>query len=904
MLNKLYGLKPLLFVLLFSTQVLSQQSGTILGTVVDDNDGQPLIGANIVLEGSTQGTSTNLKGEFILKNIATGEQNLIITYLGYVSKSVTITVAANEISIANVTLENNFLELEGITIQGLRQGQASALNQQKTSDNIKNIVASDLIGRFPDQNVADALRRIPAVSIQRDQGEARYVQIRGTNPNLSNISINGEQIPAPEGDVRFVALDMIPNDILSAIEVNKAITPDMDGDAIGGSVNLKTLSAPNEEIIKMTIAPGYNNLAQDLSPFGGIFSATYGNRLMDGKLGFMVSSSYNRSNRASNNIEMGYDEGEIEELQLRDYELTRERWGNIASLDYKFNSQSRIYTNIAYTYFSDQEYRRLFAAEPDKFVREFKDRLEKQNIFNISVGGEHPINSSWSVDYMTSYSYANQDTPSDRNVVFEQGIDAEDVVFNNANTDFPTFSSSTANAYDYSSFELDEFEESNELTTDKNLTARLNLTNDYSIGSISGELKFGGLIRSKDKNTAPNVMLYGYDGDFLYSDVQGSFEDDNFLDGQYSNGIGLFPDADKLENYWNTNRSNFEFEDEDSEVDSKAETFTATENTAAAYVMTKVRYGKLNSLIGARYELTDVDYTANEVEFNADGDLVGINETTGTNEFGFFLPMVHLTYEVTPLVNIRAAWTNSFAKPNYFDLAPYRIVNREDEELEFGNPNLDATTSSNFDLMGEYYFNSVGIISAGVFLKQLDNFIYITTYDNVGGTYDGYTTLQPVNGGEATLAGFELNLQQQLTFLPGFASGFGVYANYTYSWSEAELTSEDGDPRTVALPGQSENTGNFALSYEKSGFSGRISLSYAGSFIDEIRDAEGNDRIYDEHLQIDFSASQRINDRMTGFVELINLTNEPLRYYNGISTRPEQQEFYSFWGNAGIKIEF
>ena len=903
MFNKFFGYQILTILFLLTTPVLAQ-NGTIIGTVNDSNDGQPLIGANVIIENSTLGTSTNTKGEFTLKNIPTGQVNVIISYLGYISKTVEVIVEDNQLSTLNVELENNFLELEGITVQGLRQGQASALNQQKTADNIKNVVASDLIGRFPDQNVADALRRIPAVSIQRDQGEARYVQIRGTNPNLSNISINGEQIPAPEGDVRFVALDMIPNDILSAIEVNKAITPDMDGDAIGGSVNLKTLSAPNEQVLKMTIASGYNNLNQDLSPFGGILSATYGNRIMDGKLGFMLSSSYNRSNRASNNNEMDYDGGEIVELQLRDYELTRERWGNIASVDFTFNPQSRIYTNIAYTYFSDQEFRRLFAAEPDKFVREFKDRLEKQNIFNISVGGEHAINSSWGIDYMASYSYANQDTPSDRNVVFEQAIDAEDVVFNNAKTDYPTFSSATANAYDYAAFELDEFEESNELTTDQNLTARLNLSNSYSLGSINGELKFGGLVRSKEKNTTPNVMLYGYDGDFLYADVQGPFEDDDFLDGEYTNGIGLFPDGDKLENFWNTNRSNFEFEDEDSEVDSKAETFSATENTFAGYLMTKVRSGKLSSLIGARYELTDVDYTANEVEFNLDGDLVGITETNGSNDFGFFLPMIHFTYEVTPLINVRAAWTNSFAKPNYFDLAPYRIVNREDEELEFGNPNLEATTSSNFDLLGEYYFNSVGIISAGVFVKQIDDFIYITTYDNIGGAFDGYTTLQPVNGGEATLAGFEVNLQQQLTFLPGFASGLGIYANYTYSWSEAELTSEDGDPRKVALPGQSENTGNLALSYEKSGFSGRISLSYAGSFIDEIRDEAGNDRIYDEHLQIDFSASQRINDRMTGFVELINLTNEPLRYYNGISTRPEQQEFYSFWGNAGIKIDF
>jgi TonB-dependent receptor len=899
---------PILF-LIFSfflfDAVQAQQTGTITGTVTDSQTGEVLPGSNVVIQGTYIGSSTDSKGQFILKNVPTGEQILVFSFLGFETKAVEVDVQAGTAIDVTTSLQSNFIEMEGISVSGIRQGQANALNQQKTAVNIKNVVASDLIGRFPDQNVADALRRVPAISIQQDQGEARYVQIRGTNPNLSNISINGEQIPSPEGDVRYAALDMIPSDVLSSIEVNKAITPDMDGDAIGGSVNLNTLSAPNGQTFKVTVAPGYNNQAQDLSPFGGLGSVTYGNRTSDGKLGFIVSGSYNRSNRASNNNEMEYDEGDIDALELRDYELTRERLGVVSSFDYILNPQSRLFLNTSFNYFTDQEYRRAFIAESDVFARELKDRLEKQKIFSLSVGGEHGFGQTWTVDYMASYSYSDQNTPFDRNVVFEQGVDAEDVTFDNTDRDYPQFSSATADPYDYAAYEFDEFEESTEYTSDQNLTARLNLTKDYNLGDAIGKLKFGGLFRNKEKETTPDVMLYGYDGDFLWGDVQGSFEDDDFLDGNYANGIGLFPDPDRLESFFDNNRAGFEaeFEDEDSEVDSKAETFDAVEDTYAAYLMTEISQGKLSGLVGARYEKTSVDYNANEVEFNVDGDLVGITATSGTNDYSFFLPMVHLTYELSELANLRAAWTNSFAKPNYFDLAPYRIVNREDDELEIGNPDLDATTSMNFDLMGEYYFNSVGIISAGIFYKRISDFIYITSYDYPSAPHTGFETVQPVNGGDADLAGFELNLQQQLTFLPGFASGLGVYANYTYSWSEAELTSEDGDSRTVSLPGQAENTANFALSYERSGFSGRVSLSYAGSFIDEIRDVAGNDRIYDEHLQIDISASQRINNNMTVFMELINLTNEPLRYYNGVSSRPEQQEFYSFWGNLGLKFE-
>lgn len=896
---------------------IAQSTATISGSVTDQKTGELLPGASILVEGTSIGTSTNADGQYTLRGIPSGNQTIRISYLGYATNERPITLDAGEVLTLDIELTDNFIELEGITVQGIRQGQARALNQQKTAANIKNIVASDLIGRFPDQNVADALRRVPAVSVQRDQGEARYVQIRGTNPNLSNISINGEQIPSPEGDVRYAALDMIPSDVLSSIEVTKAITPDMDGDAIGGSVNLNTLSATRAgRVLKVTAAPGYNNQNQDLPPIGGILAATYGDRVADGKFGFIVSGSYNNSNRASNNNEMEYDESDIDALELRDYELNRERAGFVTSLDYRFSEQSKIYINSAYNYFTDTEYRRAFIAEADVMAREFKDRLEKQKIFSLSGGGQHALSDRWEIDYMASYSYADQYTPFDRNVVFEQAYedpiteeDIEFVTFDRSDTDYPQFgvtsagSALGAGAYSYSNFEFDEFEQSSESTSDENLTGRLNLAMNYNVGEVAGKLKFGGLFRTKDKVTTPRVRLFGYDGDFLYSDVQGDFEDDDFLNNNYPGGIGLFPDPERLEDFYDSNRSSFELEEEDSRADSQSETFNANEDTYAGYVMSDLRKNRLSGLLGFRYEYTTVNYNANLVEFDTEGDLLPITNTNGTNDYRFFLPMVHLTYAVNPLVNIRAAWTNSFSKPNYFDLAPYRIVSREDDEIELGNPDLDATTSMNLDLMAEYYFNSVGVLSAGVFYKDISDFIYIRNYEFSGSLYDGFEATQPVNGTSADLAGFELNLQQQLTFLPGVLSGMGVYANYTYSLSEAELINSDGEARTVTLPGQAENTGNLALSYERSGFSGRVSMSYAGSFIDELRDEEGTDRVYDEHIQLDLSASQRLNQNFTVFLELINLTNEPLRYYNGISSRPEQQEFYSFWGNIGIKFE-
>ncbi|MEO1022580.1 MAG: TonB-dependent receptor [Bacteroidota bacterium] len=902
----------------YSTPLLSQEVGSISGLVRDAETGDVLTGANVYIKGTSNGTSTDLRGFYLLKNVPTGEQTIVVSYLGFNSTELTVQISGKIRTERDIALEENFYELEGIVVQTNLQGQARALNQQKTALNIKNVVAADLIGRFPDPNVAEALRRVPAITVQRDQGEARYIQIRGTNPNLSNISVNGEQIPSPEGGVRFVALDMIPSDVLTSIEVNKAITPDMDGDAIGGAVNLNTLSAVSGKIMKATIAGNFNNQMDDYSPLGGQLSAAYGDRTNNNKLGYLVSASYTRHNRGSDNNEMEYSDGDLEVLELRDYELTRERVGVITSLDYKVSPTSQFFFNGYYNYFSDQELRRRVNVELDKFGREFKDRFEEQQIFSASFGGDHSLNNRFKIDYMASYSYADQNTPKDRQIVFEQEVedaegDAIDLVtFDRRDPDYPQWNltpdAATAGAgvYNYDAFEFDSFEENSELTTDQHFTSRLNLTNYYNIGSdVVGELKFGGLFRTKLKDRDPNVQIFDFDGDLQFADVQSDFVDNNFLSNEYAQDLGFVSDADLIREFFNANMANFELEEDDSIVDSESERYNATENTYAAYAMTELRKGAWSGIIGARYEFTDIEYTGNIVEFDADGNLLPVREETGTNDFGFFLPMVHLNYAATPLTNIRFAWTNSFARPNYFDLAPYQIINREDEEIELGNPALDPTRAMNFDLMAEYYFNSVGIISAGVFYKRLENFIYIRNFEfSSTGNLNGFEATQPVNGDDADLWGFEVNLQQQLNFLPGFASGFGIYANYTYTYSEATLFNADGVARTVALPGQAESIGNFALSYEKFGFSGRVAMSYAGAFIDELRANEGDDRFYDEHLQIDVSATQRVAPNVQIFAEINNLTNQPLRFYNGVSSRPEQQEFYSFWMNAGIKFRF
>ncbi|MBZ9650848.1 TonB-dependent receptor [Psychroflexus montanilacus] len=906
----------LLFFLFFTTfyGFSQSQNHRLSGKVIDVSNGRPLMGVNVIVVDMSIGTVTDRNGNYVLR-IPEGKHELSFNYLGFKKETLSIDLNQDKI-IDTVDLKSDISMINEVTINVNRYGQAKALNEQKNADNIMNVISSDQIGRFPDQNVAEALQRVPGITITRDQGEGRFVQIRGTNPNLNSISINGEQIPSPEGDARFIALDVIPSNVLSSIEVNKAITPDMDGDAVGGSVNLKTLTPiEGQTIFNVTAASGYNNQVQDLSPVLAQGAITYGKRFgKDEKFGFLVAGSYDLDNRASNNNEMEYDDGEVEEVELRDYELTRERLGITSSFDYKFSPYSKIYLNAIYNRFGDQEFRRSVNVTTDAVERELKDRYEVQSIFNASLGGEHPLGDNFDIDYMLSYSYAENDTPTEYVTIFGQEYEDNDgesidfMEFDTTDSDYPRFNVSSdapsgAGVLNYQQYTFDEFESSSEITTDKHFTSRVNLSTNYQVGSFKGNFKFGGLLRMKEKMLDPNKRFFSYEGDLGYTDLLGDFVDNDFLEGRYDFGQSV--DPSEISSLFRNNSADFELEEEDTFVDSESEDYRSTEDTYAGYVMTKLTKDKLNIIGGFRYENTATSYFGNTVEFDVDGELIpeAVEINTERN-FEFFLPMLHVNYRFDNMTVLRFAHTSTFAKPNYFDLAPYRIVNREDNEIEFGNPDLKPTRSLNFDIMGEHYLPSLGIVSAGAFFKQIRDFRYNRLYIFQDPEFAGFEAEQPVNGDTAQLAGFELSLQQQLDFLPGFAQYFGIFLNYTYTWSEAEVLGETSEEvRKVTLPGQSKNSGNAALSYQRGGFSGRIAANYNGAFVDELRDNSSNDRFYDDRLQLDISVSQKIGKNLSVFAEGLNLTDAPLRYYNGVSSRPEQQEFYSWWMNVGIRLD-
>jgi TonB-dependent receptor len=934
----------ILFFVFFNFHILF--AGTVTGRVTDITSNDYLPGANVQIQGTNYGAATDRTGNFSIRNVPPGDYTLVVSYVGYEDYSADISVPEDGVLSHDAQLNATVVEMSEVTVAGLRVGAAKALSQQKSSNRIANIVSSDQIESFPDFNSAEALRRLPGISVQNDHGEGRYILVRGTEARLNSTQINGNNIPSPEDDNRNVSLDVIPSDLLGSVEVSKALTPDMDGDAIGGSVNLITKTAFDYggQIIKADLSGGFRDLRGDL---GQKLTFTYGNIFMDGKLGLLIGGSYNSNDMATDDLEMEWndeyewvtdevdeiDDGDIiyktdsedakvlDDMQLRVYNLNRKRMGLNLNLDYKINDNSSLYLRYLHNTFTDHENRHMlrirFGKSIDEeepgtgysdansvvaapVVREIKDRKSVSVIQNLALGGKSEFGNIM-VDYDFSTSFAEEVRDPSRDIVFEQ--EGFDLNYDISDEVYPTFTvTNGANYNDLSEFEFDEMEvKDGEETHDKDFTGAVNFQMPYSFGDAVGNLKFGGKFRTKNKTSdKTNELIYGWDGDddLMATNFETEVDGGEFMDGNYSHEVGI--DPDKFSDFWESNLGDFE-----SEPGLEAnyfETWEADEEVKAFYGMTTLNFGKLMLLAGARVEMTSTTYQGweGDIELAEDDESV-MQEVEGTNDYTNILPMIHLKYNVDDNLVVRTAFTQSIARPDYITLVPFKFF--EDGELLTGNPGLDPTMSTNLDLMVEYYVGTLGILSGGFFAKTMADYIYNKVEepdDMLFGDEEVEEWSYPVNGEDATLSGFEVQWQQELTFLPGALNGLGIYMNYTYTTSEAKYLDRDA----TTLPGQASNVGNFGISYEKSGFAARLSGNFHGEYIYEVGGDEDEDIYYADNLRIDVSASYNPFGNLIVYADLLNITNTPMVYFQGDSEFPIQRELYSWGARFGIKYDF
>lgn len=951
-------------VILFLLSIVSFAQHQISGTIVDETTHNPIIGANVYVLGTTIGASTDQNGEFYfaIPKFKQSDIQVVVHLMSYEDDTIAIDVS-QPIEPLSITLKTKAEYLGMAEVVGRFQGQQRALHQQQQAINIKNIVAEEQIELFPDANAADALQRLPGVTLQRDQGEGRFVQLRGTPPELTNFNINGEQIPSPEGNVRFVGLDVIASDQIESIEITKALTPDMDADGIGGNVNIITKTA-QDTIPRITglIAGGYNDLGAGAG-YQAQFS--YGQRYK--KFGFHINGNYYQNNQRSQNMEFKFTKRPTQEdstyhavytdIQLRDYEIKRERIGTSMSLDYQFNPRHKVYVKGITNKFIDDEVRRRtrnkfgsgriindHTTREASIERDIKARVKTQTINSVNAGGEHQLG-LFKLDYMFTYALAKEEEPDRFEMVYKSDELDMELDLSEANWPkviYPTDGDKNT-AYNYSKYEFNEMTTSSSVTEDKNLAFKLNLTVPYALKNSNGAFKFGTRIRDKDKFRDKDAVVYdNYYPIFLPGDrqvylqegpelslqtVAGDYDATDMFGRGYN--LGLTPDPSLSRDFLEYYQQNFKIAEADTKNESYAEDYTAEENIYAYYGMVTHHFGKWMFLAGARYERTDVAYTGNEVVLYKGRFFESLETRKMEKTYEFLLPQFHLKYTLNARTNLRAAVTYTYSRPNFEDILPYRQVEDVDE-LKFGNSSLKFPKALNVDLMYETYVANNGIISAGLFAKKIDDFIFyykrFVHLDSNLSTAGLTEVTMATNGDYAEVAGAELNFNYKFTFLPKFWRNFGVYSNYTYTYSRALIAkrvqvenldevfiyggSDNGfvtttdEKEEISLPGQAAHSMNFALFFDSKKLYAKLSANYQSAFLSELGQEKDFDVYYDESLRLDFSADYMITDNIKVFAQVLNLTNTPLKYYMGSEDIVKQQEYYSWSSRFGFRFIF
>lgn len=907
-------------------------NGRVEGVVTEASGGK-LGGAIVRLNGRE--VTAGRDGRFVFASVPEGTHTLSVDYLGAAAESREIVVRPDQTTVESFRLAASGANIENILVIGQVASKSSSLNQQRAADNIINVIASDAIGQLPDANVSEALQRAPGVFIERDQGEGRFVGFRGIAPDLNVTTINGINLPAPENNRRAVALDVVPSDILEGLVIAKTLTPDMDGNAIGGSVDVKGLSAFDREgrTFNMTGEASYNDLEEQTSPKLGLtYTDTFGAGGDDDVFGVAASISWFDRDFGSDNIETdggwpsdletvgGAEFKGAEEIERRNYIITRERFGAALNFDWRVSEFTQLHWRNLVSEFSDDEQRTRVEHKFDdgdaiagsatsatwegaEMDRDFKDRLEEQTIFSSVVGGQTQLTEAWLLDYNVGYSRSDEEEPNRQDTDFA----GEGFTLGYDSIGARPNLTASADSFDPANFELDEIVIENNLTEDEESSFRIDATRDLNFGDNPSIIKFG--VKGRYRNKTNDQRVDVYDGGFGDATLA------DFATGSPAYGLGEFgPGVDRsaLREFFRANVGSFERNDDDSLIDSSGGNYDIDEDVLAGYAMTRIDAEALRVVLGVRYEDTEVSNRGTTVTLDDVNGALLLSETSTERSYQNWLPSLNVRYRFSDDLILRGAYFASLARPGFSDMRFGGVIEIEEDggetelSAEIGNPDLETTEADNFDLSLEWYTGGIGLLSAGIFYKDLSDIIVladVTDSFNLGTiapgrVIDDAEVIQPINGNDGEIFGVELAWVQQFENLPSPWNGLLISANATFADSEATVPGRD---EKIDLPLTSETTWNLSLGYE----SERLSLRLAGSYRDErlleLGESSEFDRVEDEHLQWDLTARYFVTDDIQVFANVINITDEPFYAFFGDSRFNSQFEEYGRTYGVGIR---
>ena len=914
-------------ILLAGTSLVSAQqanSGSISGRVVNPGTQYYLSGVLLRLRETGVTTSTESDGSFRFGNIAPGTYTLELSYLGLEPEEESVTVGTGQDVVLTVSLGPEVLD--EIVTTGIRGAQAAALNEQRTNDNISNVVSSDQLGRFPDRNIAEAMRRIPGVSIEREEkaGDGRYVSIRGLDSGLNNFKLNGMNVAQQEEDNRRVPLDVIQVDAVAKITVNKTLLPNHDGDGIGGAVELVSAAAFDLEDNYLDVtAEGFNNdFADDLGgKLGGTFSTLFGT---DDRWGFLISASY--SDRSTTGYGLLNDEDWVSvaeqddgdplepgnSLEVYDFgalriDNDRENLGINTAISVRASAETTLHFKGSYNKLDDAELDRgiFFVGDDDelyqgglfdpeggytaRIVGEYEESEFESQSFILT--GETQRN-QWRFDYSAGFSEGFRDEPNDYEISFEKDMVTSPILWDRSSNEFPTpilDPADEAAIADPSGWALSSNDIDADRAEDEKQAFTFDATLDMSGSGAFQYFKTGIKFQRSDRSLfeanvleADGDLFFEEDGfrgeDISFSDIGDPYDPVFGINRQVLSdwrriGFGLVADGTVDNDYV-----------DDGAIPADEDTYSATEDILAAYVMGQANVGNWEFIGGVRIEQTDVSVRNLELTEDEDEGTETLAPIRTNSDYTEVLPRLQINYRGSDDLVFRGAIFASLARPEFQFIAGTTEIAIEDgtADIFLGNPSLKSAFAWNFDFGVEYYFGGIGVFSANVFYKTIDDFIFNddapegdanpSRFENdprfSGLSIGDVETF--INGDKADVYGLELNYVRQFTDVAGIWSNFGTYLNLTVQESSAD-SGLDGreDEEFFNAP---NTIGTAALTYQSERFQANLAYSYRDQFLFGF--SQFQESIYEQDYDsLDLTMSYDVADRIRVLFRASDITD-------------------------------
>lgn len=898
----------------------SASAGGIGGRVLSADSGSALPAASVRIEELGREVSATRDGGFQFNNLPAGDYTLVVSYRGLQSERLPVRIAAGQNLRQEVRLRS---ALEQITVLGQIEGQASTINIQRNAPSVRTVVSADALGQIREGNIGDALMRLPGLNAETRAGVQRTATIRGLSPQYNTITVNGIRMTNVDGN-RDIALDSFPANMLARVDVIKAPTPDMSADAIGGTVDLVTRSAydKNQRILEAQAGTTYNdNRGSWNQQYGFTWGDTFGAEQQFGLLG---SISYHRDERGYDVVNTGYtvdanDEYFVNRALYYDRDEKKDKIGAGLVFDYRPSDDTSLTAKYLYHYDYRWLWRRgtdyrpnpdtAFDVTPDSAsstggrVDSIAFYREPKNVFQMfSVGGEHR-SGDWLLDGSVNYTRAKKDYPVTLQVL--NSINGVDLSYDRSKRDFPVFSvDNDIDLSDPSLLSFRQYQTNQVPRLEDEWTLDANLQRELFAGDVFWTLKTGARASFKDASQAqPDTIRYtGLNGVELESLLE-YYRNSDFMDPANGRGqlLPFFPDWRKYRDLHKNNSGQLtqnpaaEYYTESTIANAD---FAISEDIYAAYAMATAEFGQWTLLGGARFESTRIESEANEV-ISEGNSVTAINRVEESSDYNNLLPSLNLRYSaLDDQLILRGSVSKAISRPPPGDLIPARQENSQLNQRIVGNPDLKPAESNNFDLTAEYFLPPLGLLSAGAFYKDIDNFVFSTSRIAA----DGVDERTRSNGDGGKVRGVELVWIQQFSGLPGIWNGLGLEANYT--WLDSEGAYPDREGEDLPLAGSPRYILNGVLSYAYGPASLRLSVNKLPDRLAAVGGREALDRYWRGDTTWDLAMKYQVLDGYELFMNVKNLTNAPTAEYQGSRDNPVTYVNYGTQYTLGMNFVF